>query len=121
MDVRIAQKKSHFLEDLDQQKIPNVEVRAYEIWQDEWNREKFDTMAQAYGFTPSGVPTTFIGDQYWVGFTDDIKAQIETAVNTCLTTACKDAGAGIIDTEWSKPFFTSTAVTNAPIHLMETD
>lgn len=87
-----------FLEDLVKQN-PNIEVRAYEIWKVESNRVKLDKMAQEYGFKPSGVPTTFIGDQYWVGFNDDIKSQIQTTVNACVTTACKDAGEGIIDIE----------------------
>lgn len=85
-----------FLEELASQH-PEVEIRSFEIWKIDANRAKLDKMAQAYGFKPSGVPTTFIGDQYWVGFSDDIKSQIQTAVDTCLTGTCKDAGAGIID------------------------
>jgi hypothetical protein len=54
-------------------------------------------MAEAYGFKPSGVPTTFIGDQYWVGFTDTIKDQMQEAVAKCLLTGCPDSGEGIID------------------------
>ena len=54
-------------------------------------------MAEAYGFKPSGVPTTFIGDQYWVGFTDTIKDQMQAAVAKCLVTGCTDLGEGIID------------------------
>ncbi len=109
-----------FLEELIAQN-PNVEVRAYEIWKVDSNRAKFDTLAKAYGFTPTGVPTTFIGDQYWVGFTDDIKNQIQAAVNTCLTTACKDAGAGIIDTSGSTLLSPKAAVTQtAPFQPAET-
>jgi thiol-disulfide isomerase/thioredoxin len=85
-----------FLEEM-ASKNPNIEIRAFEIWYDEPNRIKMEKMAEAYGFKPSGVPTTFIGDQYWVGFTDTIKDQMQEAVAKCLLTGCPDSGEGIID------------------------
>ncbi|MBA4420679.1 MAG: hypothetical protein C0391_05990 [Anaerolinea sp.] len=73
-----------------------IEIRDYEIWNDEDNRDLFYDMAKTYGFEPTGVPTTFIGRNYFVGFNDVIQGQIQAAVNNCLASECPDAGAGII-------------------------
>ena len=75
---------------------PNIEIRDYEVWNVQENLDKFMTMSKAYGFEPSGVPTTFIGNQYWVGFGEVIQDQISTAVESCLANGCIDAGEGII-------------------------
>lgn len=83
-----------FLEGL-AETYPEVEVRAYEVWYVDENLELFKKMAAAYGFEPTGVPTIFIGDQYWVGYNDTIKAQIENAVKVCLASSCRDPGAGV--------------------------
>lgn len=84
-----------FLEEL-QQRFPNVEVRAYEVWYVPENRDLFAKMTHAYGFEPSAVPTTFIGKRYWVGFNDAIREEMEGAVLACMATGCPDAGVGII-------------------------
>jgi cytochrome c biogenesis protein CcdA/thiol-disulfide isomerase/thioredoxin len=84
-----------FLEQLTQRN-PRVEVRAYEVWYDEANRDKFMAMAAAYGFEPQAVPTTFLGDQYWIGYSDQMGQEIEREVLRCLEAGCKDAGAGIL-------------------------
>ncbi len=76
---------------------PSIEIRAYEVWSSDSNRELMFKMAAAYGFEPTGVPTTFIGSQYFVGFSDVIQEQIQAAVDVCLASGCPDAGAGIID------------------------
>jgi glutaredoxin len=73
-----------------------VELRLFEVWYAEENRELFIQMAASHGFEPRSVPTFFIGEQYWEGYLDQIKVQIQAAVNTCLQNGCPDAGAGII-------------------------
>ncbi len=75
---------------------PSIEIREYEVWNDKDNLDKFKAMSKAFGFEPSGVPTTFIGNQYWVGFNDTIQSQITSAVESCLLNGCPDAGDGII-------------------------
>jgi thiol-disulfide isomerase/thioredoxin len=83
-----------FLERLKQQ-YP-VEVRAYEVWYVPENQDIFIKMAAAHGFEPGGVPTTFIGERHWVGYSDQIGREIEAAVKACLASACRDAGQGIV-------------------------
>jgi glutaredoxin len=77
-------------------RYPNVELHAYEVWYSEQNRQHFFNMASAYGFEPSAVPTIFIDDRYWVGYTESIGSEIEQAVAACSTTPCRNAGAGIL-------------------------
>jgi glutaredoxin len=84
-----------FLEELGRQ-YPNVEVRAFEVWYNEENQQLFLRMAGAYGFEPSSVPTIFIGDRYWVGYSDPIRAEIEAVVAACSSSGCRDAGLGVM-------------------------
>lgn len=83
-----------FLDQL-RQRYPQLDVRAYEVWNSADNRALFAKMAAAYGFEPRAVPTTFVGDAHWVGFSDALAPQIERAVAACAAGGCKDAGAGI--------------------------
>jgi thiol-disulfide isomerase/thioredoxin len=84
-----------FLKDL-AQKNPGVEIKSYEVWHNPENRELFTQMAAKFGFEPSGVPTIFAANDYWVGFSDEIAGQIETVVTDCLQESCPDAGEGVI-------------------------
>lgn len=75
---------------------PNIELRKYEVWYVEDNQKLLTQMAAAYGFKPQGVPTIFIGDQYFIGFNDEISPKIQAVVENCLVNGCKDAGVSII-------------------------
>src|SRR5512136_2382048 len=50
-----------FLADL-AQRYPSVQVRDFEVWYHEENREPLMRMAAKFGFEPTAVPTIFIGD-----------------------------------------------------------
>jgi thiol-disulfide isomerase/thioredoxin len=75
---------------------PQVVVRDYEVYYNEDNRRYLSQMLAEYGLEPSGVPTTFINDRYWIGFSENIAHQLEATVTGCLQTTCADAGVGII-------------------------
>ncbi len=77
-------------------RYPEVEIRDYEVWNNEENRDLMFAMADAYGFEAQYVPTIFIGGQHWVGYSEEIAKQIESAVKTCRVDGCRDAGAGIV-------------------------
>ncbi len=78
------------------QRFPRVQIRDFEVWYHPENRDPFVRMAAKFGFEPSGVPTIFIGDRYWVGYArDPIGKEIEAYVGACLLSGCPDAGAGI--------------------------
>jgi cytochrome c biogenesis protein CcdA/glutaredoxin len=91
-----------FFEDL-ATKNPEIELRFYEIYNSKDNQDKFVKMADAYGFEAWGVPTIFIGDKYWEGFSEALQTEIESVISQCLKQGCKDAGAGIIVPAETRP------------------
>ena len=68
-----------FLDELEE-RHPSLDVRAYEVWNDEENRDRFRSMAAEAGIDVSAVPTTFLADRYWVGFDSTVGDQIEQTV-----------------------------------------
>ncbi|MDF1515157.1 MAG: hypothetical protein P1S60_15210, partial [Anaerolineae bacterium] len=84
-----------FLEDL-ARRYPQIEIIDYEVWNNAENRFIFIQFAEAYGMDSRYVPTIFIGNQQWVGFTEQIGKEITAAVKACAADSCPDAGAGII-------------------------
>ncbi|NMA13110.1 MAG: hypothetical protein GX933_08025 [Chloroflexi bacterium] len=59
-------------------------VHDWEVWYHPENVDILQQFAGKFGFEPSGVPVTFIGDQHWVGFSDAIEAEIEAAIENGL-------------------------------------
>jgi thiol-disulfide isomerase/thioredoxin len=96
-----------FMEDL-QRRFPEMVYKSYEVWYVEENRQIFFDMAAAAGFEPQAVPTTFIGEQYWTGFYDGMKRELEAAVVACIETACPDPGLNVPGTG---------VVTEAPVAI----
>ncbi|NPV57397.1 MAG: thioredoxin family protein [Anaerolineae bacterium] len=84
-----------FLEDL-AQRHPEIEVQMYEVYYDETNLDLFRAFSAAYGFEPNAVPTIFMGEQYWVGFSDALGEQIETATLACAASGCQNKGAAVV-------------------------
>ena len=77
-------------------KYPEVELRFYEIYNSVENQQKFIDMADAHGFEAYGVPTIFIGTQYWEGYAEGMEVEFEDAILNCIEKGCVDAGAGVI-------------------------
>lgn len=63
-----------------EQTYPTLRVVEYEVWYDEDNRALLEETARRLGFEVSGVPTTVIGDRYWIGFSEEIRAELEDAI-----------------------------------------
>jgi thiol-disulfide isomerase/thioredoxin len=86
-----------FLQELTQ-RYPNVYVREFEVWYKPENQQPLRQMAAKFGFQPSGVPVTFIGQRHWVGYAPEpVGREIESYVAACVASSCPDAGAGIFD------------------------
>lgn len=68
-----------FLETLGEE-YPELEILAYEVYNDQANRAYFVETMTALGQEPSGVPTTVIEDRVWVGFDDSVGEQIRAVV-----------------------------------------
>jgi len=83
-----AQEKP-FLEEL-KQKYPQLEVKEFEIYNSRENQELFQKVAQVYNTQPIGVPMTFIGKDFIVGFgtKETTGKEIENLIQNCLTNVC---------------------------------
>jgi len=89
-----------FLEALVEKYAPDVQLNSYEIYYIEENRALFLEFGQALGFEPRGVPTTVVGDQYWIGFREEFKNEIELAVQSSLEKRREtNPGAEIVEEE----------------------
>ncbi|MBC7073806.1 hypothetical protein H5T58_00210 [Candidatus Parcubacteria bacterium] len=101
-----AQEKP-FLEKI-KQKYPQLEVKEFEVYYSKENQELFQKVAKAYNTTPMGVPMTFIGKEYVIGFgTEETTGkQIESLIQNCFQTYCPSPAeilaAGGID-KWKPP------------------
>ena len=87
-----AQEKP-FLEEL-KQKYPQLEVKEFEVYFSRENQELFQKVAQAYNTQPVGVPMTFIGKDYVIGFgtKETTGKEIESLIQKCLQTSCPSPG-----------------------------
>jgi len=75
---------------------PQIEFKAFEVYNDPISRQIFFDMGSAYNFEPRVVPTIMLADRVWEGFNDAVKQEILDTVNTCLTTGCTDLGADVM-------------------------
>ncbi|MBD3263141.1 hypothetical protein GF374_02050 [Candidatus Woesearchaeota archaeon] len=80
-----------FLDELEQE-YPQLEVYMYEVYFNEENRNLFEQLATNCGSEIQGVPTFFIDDEMIVGYSNEIKQQLENEVQTCIesTKGCVD-------------------------------
>jgi glutaredoxin len=75
---------------------PRIVVHDFEIYYDLQNREYFFDFAAIHELEPQYVPMTFIGDRYWIGFSDTIQAEMTSAIQGCLESSCVDFGKDIL-------------------------
>ncbi len=80
-----------FLEEM-QKKYPEIEIKIFETWKNPENAKLFDEVAKAYGTTAQGVPTTFIGDKYWIGYADHMAKEMEDKIKSCIENQCASPG-----------------------------
>ncbi len=73
-------------------KYPDIEIKTYETWNNTDNATKLEAMAKAYNTTVEGVPMTFIGDKYWVGYSDDMETEMTNKIEECLKSGCENPG-----------------------------
>ncbi len=96
-----------FLEKMEQ-KYPELEVESFEVYDSQENQELFREVAEAYNTSARGVPTTFIGREFVVGFGSEQTTgkEIEELIQDCLEKTCPSPGeildAGGID-NWQPP------------------
>jgi thiol-disulfide isomerase/thioredoxin len=83
---------------------PRVELREFEVYNSSSNQQLFQEMAALYGFQARSVPTIFIGDRYWVGFAEPLKAEMEQQLKRCFELECLDPGSWLA-MDWQAPTF----------------
>lgn len=66
------------------EEFPELEIQAYEVYNNEANRTYFVETMAALGQEPSGVPTTIVGERVWVGYDDSVGGQIRAVVEALL-------------------------------------
>jgi thiol-disulfide isomerase/thioredoxin len=89
-------KAKPFLAELSQSN-PRIKIMAFEVWKDKANLELFRTFGKGFGFEIKSVPTIFIGDKYWEGYSDFIKQDIQTTVDQFMVSGYIDKGAQFLD------------------------
>ena len=75
---------------------PRIGFYEFEVYNHPENVDLFMVFGEAFDMEPRGVPTIFIGDRYWVGYSEEIRAEIETYLNNCLDAGCPDIGGEIV-------------------------
>jgi glutaredoxin/MFS family permease len=75
---------------------PRIVLHVFEISENPEYRELFLTFGEQFGFEPRYVPTIFVGDRYWVGYSDAIQAEMDRKIQQCLGSACVDYGGLIL-------------------------
>ena len=68
------------------EKIEGVTVERFEVYHNATNQQLLQDMAEAYNIENPGVPITFVGDEYWLGFTEEKNEEMEEHLVDCLTT-----------------------------------
>ncbi len=93
------------------QRFPRVQVHDFEVWYSQPNQDAMIRMAAKFGFEPTGVPLTVVGDRYWIGFAEDpIGKDIQATVAACILSGCPDAGAGVLTAAAPEPTAAPTPV-----------
>jgi len=82
----VCTRQKPYLEDWDN-KYSGIEIKAFEVSRSE-NVDLLKQMAEANGFQARGVPITFIGDKYWVGFSDAYAIEMENTIKRCSVVDC---------------------------------
>ena len=89
------------------QENPRVKIQAFEVWNDKENAELLKQFAAGFGFEVKYVPTIFIGEKYWQGFSDSIQLEIQATVEQYLISDYTDRGAqflnGVVGTSLPTP------------------
>jgi thiol-disulfide isomerase/thioredoxin len=69
-------------------KHPDIELGTYEVWMSSANSTRFKRIAEDFGIEAAGVPTIFIGDRAWEGFSADAGDELAAYIQNCLDVGC---------------------------------
>jgi len=78
------------IEFLDSLEYQDLSIHKHETYFNQDERELFERVSAKYGTEIKGVPTTFIGNKIFVGFSDSIAEDIEEKIVQCLDDECEN-------------------------------
>jgi glutaredoxin len=67
---------------------PHVNIHEKEVYFDDENRELFEKFCYEAGTSVQGVPTIFVEDRMFVGFSNEVRDQIESEIQSCIMESC---------------------------------
>ena len=76
---------------------PRLRVQSFEVWYNEKNAETLMQVSEGYGFEPQYVPTIFIGEKYWQGFSEAIASEIRSTVEGYMTSGDPNMAANFLN------------------------
>lgn len=89
--------EGEFLESL-KIEYPELEIKRFEIYYNQDNAKLMQTIGETLNISISGVPFLFIGDQYFIGYSEGVTSiEIEKKINNCLEKKCPDVVEIILD------------------------
>ena len=83
-------------------KYPNLEIVKYEVWYNKENSNLLSQLQEKLNINRNGVPTTIIGEDYFVGYSDATGARIERAIEFYSSKEHVDVVQQIIDGTYVK-------------------
>ncbi len=86
---QFCEKEQIFLSEMNS-KYKGLQIRQYEVWHNRENAVLMTRMLSVYGIKPQGVPVTFVGQRVFIGFSEQIKADMEAAIKKCFSEGCPD-------------------------------
>jgi cytochrome c biogenesis protein CcdA len=93
-----------------EKKHPQLRVREYEVYFDAENARLFQQLADAYGIDIEGVPTAFLGNDVFSGYSVDMETDIERRIEACLARDCASPLERIAGEAVRRPALTLPAV-----------
>jgi thiol-disulfide isomerase/thioredoxin/cbb3-type cytochrome oxidase subunit 3 len=77
-----------YLEEWKEKYGENIQINSYETWKNSENAALFREFAKDYGIEAKGVPTTFIEEKYWIGFSPSMAPEMEAYIKSCVENEC---------------------------------
>lgn len=84
-----CEKEKVFLKEL-QKARPALRVREYEVWKNQENGALYRQVLKAAKIKQAGVPATVVGTAVFMGFNEQTRKGIESAIARCLREGCPD-------------------------------
>jgi cytochrome c biogenesis protein CcdA len=91
-------------------KHPQLRVHEFEVYFDGDNALLFERVAAAYRFEIEGVPTAFLGDDVFSGYSADMEADIERKIEACIARGCASPLERVASSRLRRPALTLPAV-----------